>query len=914
MKRLYLLLFAFVAAWTASANPISKESAQQKAAKFINKDKALARGRQKIELVSAPGEYFVFNIENNRGFVIVSGDDTTPDILGYGKNGAFDPQNIPDNMRSFLKGLREQIKAIQNGAKAAPKNTVSGGAIVPLLGAIQYNQGNPYNLLCPDIPITINGELNKRKGVTGCVATAMAQLIKYWQYPNQTSAIPGYNLNFKAGEGTYSVEVPKWDPTTLDWANMLPSYNGNETNDQIIAVATLLSLCGTSVKMKYNTGSSNASSSDVPNALITYFGYDEGIREIYRLQYRAAEWNQKIYDELNKKRPVLYSGQSTGGGHSFIVDGYDSDDFFHVNWGWGGYQDNYFLLSVLDPEANAGIGASSSSDGYSYGQSAIIGIQPPTGIGPTPEPMKMSSNSLNAMASKYTRTNSSENFSITIENAAWNWTGNTRIFDTAIGVFDSDDKIVKVHELYSNHNYDPNYGYNQSITFQFGAGLPDGIYSVYAISRESGTSTWLKNNNSNNYFLVGIIEGNNLIVKTPSEAIGFKEASITAIGKTEVGSMVPLLLSLKGSDYFFNKEVFLFINGIKSGGKVVEVETGKDATVSFGFIPETAGSYSIDAAFESDGKYNTIASNTITISNATENNLDIKATVSNVNENNYVIGDNKIIIKLSITNYGSSTYDNLVGVDLYKSRDDGSGYGDGVGSRQEEIILEPGKTTEIEFTFDNLQKNANYFFYSFYYSGGNKEDIWGRNVSLADEEPATANLSIESDADYNNEYVITKNKLNINVRVKNESSSVYDNVIEVGLYKLIPGTNSGSRVDQQKEAIKLAAGASTSLKFTFESLENGDSYFYIVSYYSKGEKQDGYSSNLLSVEFSESNIPGDANGDGEVDAKDIVDIINYMMGMPTSTGTFDEDAADANGDGTINTADIVTIVNTIMAK
>ena len=718
MRRFYFLLLTLVVTLSAIAGPVSRESAQQKAAKFVSGQKAFARGQHKMKLASAPGEYYVFNLDKNGGFVIVSGEDSTPEILGYSKYGSFDSQNIPDNMRSFLRDLREQIKAIQKGAKAAPKNTVSGGAIDPLLGAIQYNQENPYNLLCPDIPVIINGKLNYKKAVTGCVATAMAQVIRYWQYPSQTSAIPGYTLKFKNGTETYNVEVSSWDPTTLDWANMLPAYSGNESDAQKEAVATLLALCGTSVNMKYNTGASSASSSSVPDALKSYFSYDAGMKEISRLQYRASEWNQIIYDELKSKRPVLYSGQSTGGGHSFVVDGYDSNDFFHINWGWGGFQDNFFLLSVLDPGANAGIGASSSTDGYGYGQTAIIGIQPTTGTEPKPEPVKMSSNSFKATPSEYTRTSSSEDFSITIENSAWNWTGDTHTFDTAIGVFDSKDKIVKLHELYTNKTYDQTYGYNQSISFAFGAGLPDGTYTIYAISRESGTGTWLKNTYSETYFLVATITGNNLTIKTAEEAIGFAEASITATGKTEAGSMVPLTLSLSGSGIFFNREVFLLVNGSLAGGKVVEVEAGGNATATFAFIPESAGSYNVEVAYKNNDAYKTIASTTVNVSAAPEASLNIEP--ETVNAKDRVVSKTEVTIKLKVTNNGSTTYDNIVGVDLYKSRDDGTGYGDGVGTKKEEVVIEPGEVKYVEITFTGLVDGGNYFYYPFYYSKGSE--------------------------------------------------------------------------------------------------------------------------------------------------------------------------------------------------
>ena len=593
MKRLYLLLIALVAAWTASANPVDRESAQQKATKFILGNKALARGQLKIRLASASDAYYVFNIADNGGFVIVSGDDATPEILGYSKSGTFDSQKIPDNMRSFLESLEQQILTIQTrGIKAVPQKTVNGAAIAPLLGDIAFNQGHPYNQNCPD------GE-NTQKCVTGCVATAMAQVMRYWQHPNQsTQEIPDYTIDYYDGSST---TFPGWGVTTIDWANMLSSYNGNESQTQINAVATLMALCGASVEMVYGVYGSSASTSYVPHALKTYFDYDAGTRFIERLYYRAAEWNQTIYDELLQNRPVIYGGQSSGTGHAFVVDGYDCDDFFHINWGWGGYLDNYFLLSILDPDSSTGIGASSSSDGYSFGQDAVIGIQPSTGNA-FKERVALTTSNFYAYQEEgentqksfsITRTSAAEDFTINIANVRWNFLDNPYTFDIGFGAYNSTGALV-TDQLLFYVDLDPRYGGEMGDAFDFGAGLPDGTYTIVPISRENGASEWNKDIEADNYSITAIISGNTLTIRN---AFVDLTGTIKATGVLEVNVKQPLAFTITNNGSFFNKEVFLLVDGKCKGGRVIEIEASGNATGSFSFLPEATGTYTVALAY-----------------------------------------------------------------------------------------------------------------------------------------------------------------------------------------------------------------------------------------------------------------------------------------------------------------------------
>lgn len=314
---------------------------------------------------------YVFSMSEAGGFIIVSNDERTIHILAFSENGKLDLDNMPDEKRAWLQGYADEIAWLQQHSIAnRPDTLVNTRAglheketIAPLV-TTAWAQRTPYNDLCPEYA-------SGKRAVTGCVATAMAQLMNYHQWPvAATEAIPEY----KDGYGMYHESL---NATTFDWGNMLDDYSGGETAEQNTAIATLMQYCGYSVQMNYGP-SSGANMFRVADALKKYFDYNETTTYLSRSFYTNDKWEDIIYNELASGRPVLYGGQSTGGGHAFVCDGYRYEyatDFFHINWGWGGMSDEYYVLSVLDPYSGQGDGGSSSTGGFYFGQEAIVGIQ-----------------------------------------------------------------------------------------------------------------------------------------------------------------------------------------------------------------------------------------------------------------------------------------------------------------------------------------------------------------------------------------------------------------------------------------------------------------------------------------------------------------------------------------------------------
>ena len=354
---LFVLLLAGVL--SMSAQQVTEKAALSKAKKFFNKpdvvSRRAARKTPQLTLANNRNEFYVFNDEANGGYVVVSGDERMPDVLGYSYTGHFDAANIPCNMKAWLEEYAAQVKYLQEHpeVKVATHSETNRPSISPLLTA-NWDQGYPYNLKCP----IVDGE----HCVTGCVPTAMAQIMSYHKWPKQTSGvIPGYTTN------TLKIEMPEMPVTTIDWDNMVDTYYvwEKQTEEQKEAVATLMLLCGVSVHVNYDTWGSGSNDIIALEAFLNYFDYDDALNRLRRDWFDAEEWDQIIYDELRDGRPVYYSGCELEEpvGHAWVVDGYDGNGYFHMNWGWGGNNDDYFLFSgpLL---------------GYSGGQTAFVNLKP----------------------------------------------------------------------------------------------------------------------------------------------------------------------------------------------------------------------------------------------------------------------------------------------------------------------------------------------------------------------------------------------------------------------------------------------------------------------------------------------------------------------------------------------------------
>ena len=375
MKRLTMIVaLSVMMVLPALAERVTPETARKVATTFLNNNGA--KNIQLTDLSKDAGfpNLYIFTTESS--FVVMSADDCVKPILGYSLTGAFVTEDTPENISSWLQGYNDGIQyAIENRVKSTIKtkrewDELANGKpgvsqAIPVVDALvktKWNQGSPYNNQCPKIGNT--------RTVTGCVATAMAQVMKFWEHPITGTDSTSYTWNNQ----TLSANFGK---TTYDWNSMTNTYNNSSTNSQKVAVATLMYHCGVSIEMNYGTSASSASTYDVIYALQTYFNYASCMEYKSKNDYSDGAWIIMLKRELNDGKPLQYRGSDAGGegGHSFVCDGYDTDDNFHFNWGWGGYCDGYYSINNMNPNPDAS--ATGAGNGiYTIGQSAIFGIEP----------------------------------------------------------------------------------------------------------------------------------------------------------------------------------------------------------------------------------------------------------------------------------------------------------------------------------------------------------------------------------------------------------------------------------------------------------------------------------------------------------------------------------------------------------
>lgn len=318
--------------------------------------------------------FYVFNRTDQKGFIIVSGDDITMPVLGYSFKNEFKSEEMPINLKDWLKSVREQINdARKRNVKPSAKtrqiwNNASSsiGTVERQLETAKWNQSSPYDFYCPMV--------NGRKAVTGCVATALAIVMRYHQWPDKgDGTLPSYQYEvngiMRTQQGHKLEKAYNWSNMRLNYEEYTNNYNQPGAKD----VAQLIYDCGVMSEATYTSKETGAYTQTAVQGLFTYMKYRKDVQLLYRKWYADTEWNRMLKQEIKTNGPVLYAGQSSGGGHQFVLDGYTSNGYFGVNWGWGGSANGYFLVSDLNPY-ETGIGGGSGG-GFNEYQSAVFGLK-----------------------------------------------------------------------------------------------------------------------------------------------------------------------------------------------------------------------------------------------------------------------------------------------------------------------------------------------------------------------------------------------------------------------------------------------------------------------------------------------------------------------------------------------------------
>lgn len=665
MKKLLFLLLAFMATVAVNAQLVSRQQALQKAQKFMP-GKQFVEGKSVIssrgDASERPDAFYVFNADNNGGFVIVSGDDRTTDILGYSKTGNLDMEQLPDNLKWWLESYARQIEALGTSLEPVQKAKARGGdgwdAIEPMIKT-QWNQYYPYNMMCPDY----NGLDWRDAGfdtnhliidnpnyhcVTGCVATAMAQVLYFHEYPDNCPALPAYTITSK---GWTIKELPA---TKFEWDKMKETYNEDETDESAETVAKLMRYCGQTVMMNYNLLDYGGSSAHLSGDVLTeVFGYSKNIRELYRDPYTTSQWEEMIYAELAARRPVLYSGQSSTGGHQFIIDGYDGNGLFHMNWGWGGMSDDYYVLSLANPKDQ---GAGGSNGAYQFDQSALFGVEP--GNAEEVQMPQFVSNISSMGTVVYTRANADEDFTnVRFDGAVYiHYKASTADVNVQFGwalcqngqikqVVPSTSYILNAGETYSNSG-----PYTDTET-SLGAGLPLGKYEVCQVYKLNEDAAWSLCSyywNPSPYtqyrtaFLVADVTETTLTVRLTVPS--FEVNSITAAEYPSTGSPLDVILNVTNDGETYEQVVRLWTQkeGEATWTKVAEatrrIDPGKTDDINMSYVPTVAGTYTLKVTnADSDEALNTA---TITVYASFDTTVDNLKFVCNTGSHQAILVGN----------------------------------------------------------------------------------------------------------------------------------------------------------------------------------------------------------------------------------------------------------------------------------
>ncbi len=746
-------------ALTATAGNVTQQEARQKAVAFLQErfpqttlvQSAVHKAPRKGMTVSGEqAAYYVFNAENQKGFVIVSGDDRTEEILGFSDTGSFDAGKMPPAMKELLDSYAAQIQALSEMseseataaiAKMRKVKTATRNSISPLI-TTKWDQATPYWNKCPQFMKTENEEDGYDLAYTGCVATAMSQIMYFHKQPAQTLAeIPSYTFNVAGDNYNYSTVTMEAQPeTTLDWAHMRETYTGAEDEVSINAVSTLMLYAGCSVKMQYGRNSSGAYTDDIPKGF-KYFGY--GSKVAYRNDYSQQDWDDLVYSELAADRPIIYNGTAgSGGGHSFICDGFEYGDYFHINWGWGGMGNGFFQLSILNPSAS-GIGGSSSSEGYNMKQNIIYNIIPgmatPDGSGEDPEPVEdaLTVTNINVIGTTaeypyWERDKASVGFSVykrkTFSLNYSDHVGTQKKYDVGLALYDGTSYTM----ILNRGNYSTalpsatgSYWMFESSTESKNAkkilaGVT-GKYKIVPMYQLEGSNEWKPMLESDRYYFEADIE-NTTMSFTTHPINNLKATKFEFEGKKKVGTKLQVNVTLQNDspDRFFGN-LYLWFGGQQIdeyGGYTTtiqaEVPAGESKVVTFNLTPANAGTQNVYVTYDDQDAKPVPGSGSVVIEAAEEQvetsklSVEIEALDASekVKDNTHgTIYDSSVRFKATITNKNTAEYNKYILAPLFICTWDaekGKFAGSMVTYKQVTISVPAGESRDYYFDFDNL--------------------------------------------------------------------------------------------------------------------------------------------------------------------------------------------------------------------
>ena len=702
MKKILLLFVLFSLGNIVRGNPIGVEKARQIALEYIKNNGAYAPSKyaqvekviKKVPL--STNAYYIFNVGQNNGFVIVSADDNMQTVLGHSKNGTFNEKNIPDGMKWWLECCQRYIKFVANNKQQAVLATNEKLKDLPELVETKWNQTNPYNLECP--------KFDEGYAATGCVATAAAQILKYYEWPqNETPVIPGYESKIQ----NYSQILENLQPRKFNWSAMKNSYKYQENADE---VAWLMRYVGQAMKMQYSPKESGANV--LVKAFKDYFDYATTTQEIERSSYTEAEWQQRIYDEIKEKRPVLYTGGkfdvNSGiiGYHAFVCHGYKNGKFI-INWGWGGMSDGEYDLSVLNPSMQ-GTGSFAGGSGYTIKQAVIVGLKPNKTGQQAETTNTIFVQDIKDVQDKYQRTDKTIDFVInklTLKVLANNYTQQNITFGWQLR--NAENKPVEGVAILGKTNVmdiEPNNNTYECVnkSLAFGGNLSAGTYYLVPMfaTNADGSNNWKACANSSMYIKLNISDKEMLttvfanrsdieckMLKHEGQAEENIETKLTAtIANNGISNAVTV--------YIYDKTSARNANAVG-----VMIDANREKTVELPYTPRTAGKHLIELYADNARKIK-IGEIEINVKGSIETSLTQSGFKIKNAQGNVVM--DKFECEVTIENWGNNTYQNKI-VAILSDRNSAN-----VETLEQNVEIKDDEKKTLTFAFTKMQDGNEY--------------------------------------------------------------------------------------------------------------------------------------------------------------------------------------------------------------
>lgn len=632
MKRIILLysFFAFCLLMV-KANPVSRTQALQEAKAFLATkgiDMQTVSEAYKAPRKAGAKEknpyYYIYNVGEDRGFVIVSGDDRTEKILGYVDSGSFDEENAPAPLKEWLRAYEreiESISSVQLPSTTAKKKVMekTKKSIAPM-STPKWSSDYPYKSSTP----TFDG----KNAPVGCGPVSIAQFLYYYKdFINEiTSTIPSYTAN-----GVTVKAIPAG--TKIYWDNILEDYgfNTNYTDEQVKAVADLMLYVGASTLTTFYSNTALTATSKVHPALINYFGFDDAIAYIDREYYSVDDWENTIYNELINGRPVIYNAFSSTAGHTLLVDGYDASGFFHINWGWSGKDNGYFRLSVLDRYNTGANYTYYALESYSDKHSALL-YTVPSSFGC----VNTSNHHLNA---KIVSASSS-----TISCKFHNQSGLSGYYQYGVGYVNEDDQVVLIKQFnktfaYLNNTNSASRYFSLSANDFNNAGLEYGTYKLVPVYMYIDNEEWkVCQHESANFAIVNYSESG-ISSRLHSNLSNISVTGFEMVGTGQKGTeqIIKTTISNTSTDYSYSEIIYCFASNTTTMGEAIShvrinLDKSEDITIQFPFKPSTSGTYNVWIATDEYGD-NIIGSTQVEIGAEASPALDISDVLFDVDDN-----------------------------------------------------------------------------------------------------------------------------------------------------------------------------------------------------------------------------------------------------------------------------------------